>query len=592
MKGNESKRSETPPVLIPQPRAVTYRQGEFALQKRLQVQLSGGRELERKAAVQALLGEFFLVAGYELPTEVFVSSDRRVYSLQVFPIKAAVITPKPGGRLRASGYELRVRPKSIEVVARDVAGLLYGVMTLRQLAAGGKRVPCATVRDWPELSLRGIHFDLKGVMPRFDALMSALVEMSRFKLNCVLLEYEDKFPWSEETGLASPRALSARQLRRFLEEARARHIRVIPLVQALGHAEMVLQHRQYAPLREVPDGYYQYCPTHRGSAGLVTQLIDEVAAYHPDEPFFHVGADEAWLLGTCPRCARAAKKLGKNGLYLRHMRAIWDHVFSLGKRPIMWDDMLRHFRARELRQVPRDVALMYWLYHRYEPDAATNFPQLPGYLDKGFTVLGASAAKGADGSFANLPHFERRLRNVFAWAEVARRHRLPGVVSTAWSRYTYLLPPCEPFDTIWLSLAGSAEAYWGGRPPTPEAFVSRFLRFAGGDDPELGSLLLRPERPLARRSAKRLRARAAFGGPWAEYWQLLASLAELEAWLGARESVEALVAHQVSSLESGRLPRSRRRQLRERVRRVLRSAKEIRRRLGRQLARPRRPGVH
>jgi len=412
-------------------------------------------------------------------------------------------------------------------------------MTLRQLAGGGRRIPCVTIRDWPELALRGIHYDLKGVMPTFDALMQSLVEISHFKLNCILLEYEDKFPWSRESGLGSALALSERQLRHFLEAASARHVRVIPLVQTLGHVEMVLQHRTYARFREVPDNFYQYCPSQPGSVKLVRRLVDEVAAFHPDEPLFHVGADEAWLLGACPRCKRAVTKIGKNGLYLKHMEPVWRHVLSLGKQPVMWDDMLRHFSDRELGRVPRDVVLMYWLYHRYEPNVTKYFPELPRYQERGFTVMGASAGKGADGRFANLPHFERRLQNVFSWARVACRYRLPGVVSTAWSRYTYLLAPCEPFETMWLSVAASAEAYWTGKPPTPADLVRDFLRLDGGaEDDELAELLLDPGRGRRAGLVELLRERAEGGGPWSDYWSLLSALCELQAWIGHRDAVE------------------------------------------------------
>ena len=582
--------SKERPTLIPEPREVTYRGGRFRPRRGLKVHLSGSRQ---SGAGKVLLAELSAVleglgpkAVMVPPAAIHPDARRRGCWLRVAAGDGPVSVPRPRGRLRREGYELRVTPRALEVVARDEAGLLYGVMTLRQLAAGGRGLPCVTVRDWPELALRGVHYDLKGVRPTFDALMRSLAELARFKLNCILLEYEDKFPWSEETGLASPLALTGGQLRRFLEAARARHVRVIPLVQTLGHAEMVLQHRRYARLREVGDNYYQYCPSRADSAELIKGLIDEVSAYHPEESLFHVGADEAWLLGTCPQCKRTAAKIGKNGLYLKHMEPIWRHVLSLGKQPVMWDDMLRHFSAGELKRVPREVVLMYWLYNRFEPDVEKNFPHLPHYRERGFTVIGASAAKGADGRYANLPHFGRRLRNVFAWARVARRHRLPGVVSTAWSRYTYLLAPCEPFETMWLSLAGSAQAYWRGEAPSPEVFAERFLHFtAGGAQEELVTALLEPDRREMPALAERLSGLAGGGGPWAGYWSLLGALAELEAWLSRREMVEKHLIHQLPALQAGRLPRSARRRLRREVTEVLTAGRSLRRDLRRELGR-------
>lgn len=582
--------TDAQPALIPQPKDLTARRGQFILRSRLAVDIGGASEAGDGHGVRVLLNELYRLLGRatrtsgERQTRFHRDSRRKSQWLRVAPEDARAQAPKQTRRLRKEGYEIRVTPRSIEIVAGDSAGLLHGVMTLRQLSAGGRRIPCVTIRDWPALALRGVHYDLKGVMPKFDALMQSLVELSRLKLNCILLEYEDKFPWSRESGLASALALGERQLRRFLAEARARHIRVIPLVQSLGHAEMVLRHRKYARLREVCDNFYQYCPSNRGSVELVKRLIEEVVEFHPEEPFFHVGADEAWLLGTCPRCERAAKRVGKNGLYLKHMKPVWQHVLSLGKRPITWDDMLRHFSLKELRQVPRDVVLMYWLYNRFEPDVATNFPHLPRYLKQGFDVLGASAAKGADGRFANLPNFDRRLRNVFAWAGVARRHGIAGVVSTAWSRYTYLLAPCEPFETVWLSLAGSAEAYWTARPPTPDVFVRRFLRLEGGvADDRLAELILHPGRPGHIRLAEVLRVRAASGDRRRDYWLLLSALCELEAWIGHCQEVEKQVVHQLPLSEAGRLPRSSRKRLNERVRGVLARARALKRRLSKEL---------
>ncbi len=574
----------TRPVLIPQPKEVTYRRGQFALGRGLRVSLLGGGELEQQAPVGLLLAELSELAGGELKVQTTAKPAGQPYSLRLGRAADHAPVRRSARQLPQEGYELRVTPGGLSVVGRDLAGLCYGVATLRQLAAGGRRVPCVTVRDWPELSLRGIHFDLKGVMPTFPALMDALLQMSRLKLNCILLEYEDKFPWSEETGLASPLALSRRRLGRFLQETRARHIRVIPLVQTLGHAEMVLHHRRYAHLRELRDRYYQYCPSNPGSLKLVKRLIDEVAEFHGEEPLFHVGADEAWLLGSCPRCERAVRKVGKNGLYLKHMRPVWEHVFSLGKRPVTWDDMLRHFTLKELGRVPRDVILMYWLYNRFEPDVTTNFPHLPRYLKHGFEVVGASAAKGADGHLANVPNFDRRLRNVFAWADVARRRKLTGVVSPAWSRDTYLLPPCEPFETMWLTVAGSAEAYWTGRPPSPGALVQAFLRLGGGRaNEELIGALLHLERGRYDKVAGLLRARAGSGAPWADYWRLLSVLYELETWMGRREGVERDVLHSLPLLEAGRLSPHSRKGLSDRIRQVVASGRALRLSLKREL---------
>jgi hypothetical protein len=229
---------------------------------------------------------------------------------------------------------------------------------------------------------------------------------------------------------------------------------------------------------------------------------------------------------------------------------------------------------------------MYWLYNRFEPDVEAHFQHLPTYQKLGFEVMGASAAKGADGPYANLPHFGRRLRNVFAWADVARRHTLSGVVSTAWSRYTYLRAACEPFETMWLTVAGSAEAYWTGSPPSALEFTRGFLRRDGGpEDEELAEMLLNPQGRRLDQLSQRLADRSALDGPSAGYWELLSVMYDLDAWLRTNTAVQNEIVHQLPLLEAGRLPRSSRLRLKERARTALARGRTLKRVLGRVLRR-------
>src|SRR5207244_3150924 len=107
--------------------------------------------------------------------------------------------------------------------------------------------------------------------------------------NAILYEVEDKLRLEKHPGLAHPAAWSMVQTREFSHSLRRRNIRMIPLVQTLGHAESVLRQPGYEHLREVPENPGQYDPLSDEARRLIIELIDEViAATEPDE-YFHVG---------------------------------------------------------------------------------------------------------------------------------------------------------------------------------------------------------------------------------------------------------------------------------------------------------------
>jgi len=154
----------------------------------------------------------------------------------------------------AEGFVLEVTGESVVVVAQDVAGLRYGLAALRQLrlddgagdgAGRGSRYAAGSASDHPGLGLRGIHLDLKGAMPTAEFLERVMRALGDYRINAVLLEYEDKFPYRSHPELVADDALTGAELDRILAVAAGCGIQVIPLVQCLGHAEHVLRKAGY-----------------------------------------------------------------------------------------------------------------------------------------------------------------------------------------------------------------------------------------------------------------------------------------------------------------------------------------------------------
>src|SRR5689334_22792755 len=63
--------------------------------------------------------------------------------------------------LPTQGYRLSVRASGVSIVARDPAGLFYGVCTFAQLASvHGMSIPCVEIEDHPDLLVRGVMLDV------------------------------------------------------------------------------------------------------------------------------------------------------------------------------------------------------------------------------------------------------------------------------------------------------------------------------------------------------------------------------------------------------------------------------------------------
>ncbi len=138
----------------------------------------------------------------------------------------------------------------------------------------------------------------------------------------------------------------------------------IPLLQTIGHCEYVLKHEKYKPLAEVPDRIDQYCPQNPAVVPFLRKWMDEYLELFGDVKYFHMGADEAYTLGECPRCRAYAAAHSLSALYIDHINAVSQPLIARGIRPIIWGDMLLH-HPEALDRLSRKIVIHDWLYDRF-----------------------------------------------------------------------------------------------------------------------------------------------------------------------------------------------------------------------------------
>ena len=341
-------------------------------------------------------------------------------------------------------------------------------------------------RQTAAIPRRGVHLDLKGNPPTPRRLLELLDLFAALRLDTVLVEWEDTFPWTCAPEMRSPTAYTPAMVTAFHARATALGLEIIPLVQCFGHAENVLSRKRFRHLRERPADVSEFCASQPGSARIVQAMVDDVLRLSGGNVRrFHLGGDEARHMGTCPRCRRAVRRLGRDGLYLAHVGPVLDLLARRTIRPILWDDMMRRWPRAGLMAMARRADLMAWSYGDEPVTRGKGFlteEHLKSFARAGVTTWAASAYKGGDGAWIDRPDTTARLRNNLGWIPQARARRLAGMVMTAWSRYDTFMSPCETIEASLDMLVCGAAAMWDGTlPREPQAAADRWLgRWRGG----------------------------------------------------------------------------------------------------------------
>jgi len=304
---------------------------------------------------------------------------------------------------------------------------------------------------------RLVHLDLKGIPPTAKRLVQLPEIFASLGLTGMLVEWEATFPFAHFPELQAPYTYSLKTVREFLSEARKHNLLVIPLIQTFGHLESLLTREKYHYLRELPEGPRCLCPLHPDSGNVVSQMIDDVIQVHREFglKYLHLGADEVYELGACPKCKKFVAKNGKDELFLKHMNPLFDKVNQAGVRPMIWHDMMREWPKNSVKQFVDRVDVMFWNYSPVLKQVEDFcIPEnMKAYHTLGIGCWGGAAYKGADGPDKNVPDLVSRGKNTEIWYDLAKNYKLEGEALTAWTRYNTLIACCEPIESSWEALA-------------------------------------------------------------------------------------------------------------------------------------------
>lgn len=319
----------------------------------------------------------------------------------------------------------------------------------------------------PVVKNRGVHLDLKGLPPTFKRLLEIVDLCGVLRINFILFEMEDMFPWESHPILRSKNAYSKMQMKTFYARCRRKGIQVIPLVQSYGHMENVLLQAPFKKYREQPDNPRDVCPLKGGAREIILGMLKDVLRVFPDIYYFHLGGDEAGTLGTCPQCRKYVEAHGKCALYLEQLDPLMAYLNSRHVRPILWHDMMAKWTLPELKQLKDKADLMVWVYNNYLWDStywnpARKVRQTVVCFQKAKIPLWGAGAVRCGGEGNTFPDIEARAENIRNWASKYKKLQLKGLALGVWSRGDTLTVPYGTLENALETLALSAKIMWDG----------------------------------------------------------------------------------------------------------------------------------
>jgi len=354
----------TVPALIPAPATLELHQGHFLLDANASV-LVRGEDAERAADyLHALLEK-----SHSMGLQRAERSDAAI-TLTVEPAAfSADASPE--------SYRLNISPERVALAAPDARGLLYGAVTLWQLASSGTDasgavvLPALQIEDTPRFAWRGYMLDSARHFQSVAQIEQILDAMVVHKLNVFHWHLTDDQGWRIEikaypeltrtggcrippqTPDAAPQCgwYTQDDIRHLVRYAAARNITIVPEIDVPGHATAAIasypelgastQSLAVSTARGVHPNLFN---VEESTFAFLETVLGEVAGLFPGD-YIHIGGDEAlkgqWEASSQVQARMRALKIadmdGLQSYFIGRMQAA---LSRYGKRLIGWDEIL------------------------------------------------------------------------------------------------------------------------------------------------------------------------------------------------------------------------------------------------------------
>lgn len=308
--------------------------------------------------------------------------------------------------------------------------------------------------------IRAFQWDFARQVERLDFLKKLLPRYAAWGYQELYLHLEDAVHYPSLPGIGRDDAYAYEELGELVLAAAQSGIRVVPIVNLLGHTQYLIKHPDWRDLNELRDErgkaleQGQICPLHPRTLEVADKLLRDMAPYCTAGKI-HVGLDESFHLGKCPRCREEVARLGLPGHFAGHVNRLQAVSGQLGLQLGLWADML-YFVPEAIAQLPRGIAAYDWYYYPFakKPRVESfNFAERdlrPALKRQGIAYYGCPM----NGAFRHepLPVFGDRLGNLRSWWQRCAASKAEGFLVTSWEASRLALDTTTVVDAAAASL--------------------------------------------------------------------------------------------------------------------------------------------
>lgn len=349
--------------------------------------------------------------------------------------------------LEEEEYKIQISREGIILQYGSLKGLFYGAVTLKHLRKQfGASIPCMSLRDYPDLPVRGILYDIsRNKVPKLETLYLLVDMMTDLKYNQLQLyveglsfEYESFRDCLKEDCYIKKSEIAALQ-----EYCRERFIELIPNQNTLGHMTDWLHIDKFKTLARNPEGETAFgkmqppgtLDTEKKESEEFVECLTKEMLPQFESPYYNVNLDETFGIAD-------------SGLYRKWILKMHDICKKHGKKMMMWSDMVISF-ADTMEELPKDITFLDWGYEDHYP-FDTECRELKKRNLEFYLCPGTSSWCSIAGRTDNM------IQNVNKAIDCAHRYDAKGILMTDWGDAGHW----QAFPIAWPGFAYAAARAW------------------------------------------------------------------------------------------------------------------------------------
>ena len=340
------------------------------------------------------------------------------------------------------GCCLNIEENAVSLRASNLRGFIYGAETIAKLLQKDQ-LPVCRIADHPAMPWRGAHLMIpsRENIPFFQRVVKYILspmgynfiilqisagmefkrhpEINEAYVNAVKKGREGIWPPFPHASIADGQFITQDETRALVAYCRSLGIEVIPEIQSLGHvqyltiaypeiAEVAEDAPRYDPnavdareedVRPADFYHHNYCPSNERSYELIFDLMDEIIEVIEPREYVHMGHDEVYGIGLCPKC----RQKDPADLFAGDINRLHGYLAAKNLKMMIWADMLqpvtKYKTPAAIRKIPKDILMLdfIWYFHM-DKDIEDNL------LAEGFQVMMGNMYS------SHYPRYESRIR--------------------------------------------------------------------------------------------------------------------------------------------------------------------------------------